>query len=75
MKVGNLVYRRDHDENEWRPMYMVIGVDTSLCEKMKGYRCNGLNWTQYILRRVPFRAGDSEIPFFFNGLELISESR
>ena len=75
MKVGDLVYRRDHDANEWRPIYMIIGIDSSLCDKMKDYGHDWKVWTQYILRRVPFQADDSEIPFFFNGLEAISETR
>ena len=66
-EVGDLVYRKDHDEDKPRPLFIILEIDKSLCMAGDIYTDEG--WRQYLIRRVPFRKGDSIIPFFFNGLE------
>ena len=68
MKVGDLVYRKDHDEKEWRPIYIILEIDYELCGG------DTVGWKYYLVRRIPFREGDSIIPFFANGLEVINEN-
>ena len=77
MKVGDLVYRKDHDEKEWRPIYIILEIDYELSiEEVEALGWDADDrWEQYLVRRIPFNHGDDIIPFFANGLEVIDESR